>query len=157
VGSSVGNVGASAYAALVEWENYGRLAALAPGLADRIAVAEASAGALARYRAALDRLIAADQDPAAGMADSVRFVDAARARVAPSDWWEALAKWPYHWQPLVDVQRPVRRALDHNTPATGTAERLAAARGGSRPDRLTLGERRLAGEALGLRRLGALS
>lgn len=102
MGSSVGNVGASAYAALVEWENYGRLAALAPGLADRIAVAEASAGALARYRAALDRLIAADQDPAAGMADSVRFVDAARARVAPSTWWEALVV-AVVWVPLVDV------------------------------------------------------
>ena len=102
VSSSAGRAGASAYAALVEWENAGRLAGLAPGLADRIAVAEASAGALARYRAALDRLIAADQEPAAAMAAGVRFVDAARARVAPSTWWEALVVTVV-WVPLVDV------------------------------------------------------
>ena len=99
---SAGRAGASAYAALVEWENVGRLAGFAPGLADRIAVAEASAGALARYRAALDRLIAADQEPAAAMAAGVRFVDAARARVAPSTWWEALVVTVV-WVPLIDV------------------------------------------------------
>jgi hypothetical protein len=102
VTSSAGRAGASAYAALVEWENVGRLAALASGLADRIAVAESSAGALARYRAALDRLIAADQEPAAAMAAGVRFVDAARARVEPSTWWEALVT-AVVWVPLIDV------------------------------------------------------
>lgn len=99
---SAGRAGASAYAALVEWENVGRLAALAPGLADRIAVAESSAGALARYRAALDRLIEADQEPAAAMAAGVRFVDAARARVEPATWWEALVAVVV-WVPLIDV------------------------------------------------------
>ena len=99
---SAGRPGASAYAALVEWENFGRLAALAPGLADRIAVAEASVFALARYRAALARLIEADLDPAATMAGSVRFVDAARARVSPSTWWEALVV-AVAWVPMIDV------------------------------------------------------
>lgn len=99
---SAGRPGASAYAALVEWENFGRLAALAPGLGERIAVAEASVFALARYRAALARLIEADLDPAAAMAGSVRFVDAARARVNPSTWWEALVV-AVAWVPMIDV------------------------------------------------------
>jgi hypothetical protein len=115
----VGNAGASAYAALVEWENFGRLASLAPGLADRIAVAEASAAALGRYRAALGRLIAADQDPAAGMAGSVRFVDAARARVAPSTWWEALVV-AVVWVPLVETLGAVTGTGTGTRTVTGT-------------------------------------
>ncbi|HEV2634756.1 MAG TPA: ferritin-like fold-containing protein [Actinocrinis sp.] len=157
--------GASAYAALVEWENYGRLAGLAPGLADRIAVAEASAGALARYRAALDRLIAADQDPAAAMAASVRFVDGARARVAPSTWWEALVV-AVVWVPLVQVLAaaapPEASGADASAPEPGDS--AAAKRDGwavwrvrdaveadpALGARLALWGRRLGGEAIAL-------
>ena len=148
---SVGNVGASAYAALVEWENYGRLAALAPGLADRIAVADASAAALGRYRAALGRLIEADQDPAAGMAGSVRFVDAARARVAPSTWWEALVV-AVVWVPLVDV---LATGTDPAAPADRDGWAVWRLREAMEADpalaaRLVLWGRRLGGEAIAL-------
>ena len=148
---SVGNVGASAYAALVEWENYSRLAALAPGLADRIAVADASAAALGRYRAALGRLIEADQDPAAGMAGSVRFVDAARARVAPSTWWEALVV-AVVWVPLVDV---LATGTDPAAPADRDGWAVWRLREAMEADpvlgaRLVLWGRRLGGEAIAL-------
>jgi hypothetical protein len=151
VSGSVGNVGASAYAALVEWENYGRLAALAPGLADRIAVADASAAALGRYRAALGRLIEADQDPAAGMAGSVRFVDAARARVAPSTWWEALVV-AVVWVPLVDV---LATGTDPAAPADRDGWAVWRLREAMEADPalaalLVLWGRRLGGEAIAL-------
>jgi hypothetical protein len=84
---------AALYAALTEFERLAALAPLAPGLADRLAVAHAVDGRYRRLRGALDRLGIAGESPpdaAAAVEGPAAAVDDARRRTATADWWEGL-------------------------------------------------------------------
>ena len=134
--------GDAAYQALADFERWAALGASAAGLADRLAAADSAAAAHRRLAAG----------PAPSAPD--QRLDEAERRVRPGDWWEALAK-AYHWQRLSAQAYGVE--LDPE-PQRWAAERLAeASHRQAVADRLTLVERRLAGEALVLRHaLGAL-
>jgi hypothetical protein len=82
--------GAAAYAALAEFERLTALLPLAPGLADRMAVAEVIAQRYARYRELLERAGAAG-DPQPAMAAAAPAIEDALRRVESEDWWQALA------------------------------------------------------------------
>lgn len=82
--------GAAIYAALAELERLAALLPLAPGLADRMGVAEVIAQRHERYRELLGRFGEAD-DPQSAMAAAAPALDDARRRVESTDWWEALA------------------------------------------------------------------
>jgi hypothetical protein len=134
--------GAAGYQALADFERWAALGAGAGTFADRLAAADSAAAAHRRFAAGA---APAGPDPR---------LDEAERRVRPGDWWEALAK-AYHWQRLSAQAYGVE--LDPE-PQSWAAERLAeATRERTMADRLTLVERRLAGEALVLRHaLGAL-
>lgn len=129
--------GSAAYQALADLERWSALGPLAPTFADRLAAADSAA-------AAHGRLAGAERP---GGPDE-RLDDAER-RVAPADWWEALAK-AYHWQRL--TAQAYGAELDP-APNEWAGERLddACERDQALADRLALLERRLAGEALVLR------
>ncbi len=82
--------GAAIYAALAELERLAALLPLAPGLADRMGVAEVIAQRHERYRELLGRFGEAG-DPQSAMAAAAPALDDARRRVESTDWWEALA------------------------------------------------------------------
>lgn len=84
------SAGAAAYAALAEFERLTALLPLAPGLADRMAVAEVIAQRHERYRELLERFGGA-ADPQPGMLAAAPAIEDARRRVEPEDWWQALA------------------------------------------------------------------
>jgi len=129
--------GLAGYQALADFERWSALGPLAPGFAERLAAAGSAAAAHAR-------LVAAERPDG----PDERLDDAER-RVAPGDWWEALAK-AYHWQRL--TAQAYGTELDPG-PQEWAEERLdaACARDQALADRLALLERRLAGEALVLR------
>lgn len=128
--------GQAGYQALADFERWSALGPLAPGFAERLAAAGSAAAAYGRLAA--DRPDGPDE----------RLDDAER-RVAPGDWWEALAK-AYHWQRL--TAQAYGAELDPR-PQEWAEERLdeACERDQALADRLALLERRLAGEALVLR------
>jgi len=84
------SAGAAAYAALAEFERLTALLPLAPGLADRMAVAEVIAQRYARYRELLERAGGAG-DPQPAMTAAAPAIEDARRRVESEDWWQALA------------------------------------------------------------------
>ena len=128
--------GRAGYQALADFERWAALGAAAPALADRLAAARSAAAA---HRRLVDGPAPLDPD---------LRLDEAEHRVRPGDWWEALAR-AYHWQRLTAQAYGVE--LDPE-PQGWAAERLAeAAAERAVADRLTLVERRLAGEALVLR------
>ena len=134
--------GYAGYQALADYERWAALGAAAAAFADRLAAADSAAAAHGRLVGGATPI---GPDPR---------LDEAERRVRPADWWEALAK-AYHWQRLTALAYGVE--LDPE-PQRWAGERLAEA-AGEPPvaDRLALVERRLAGEALVLRRaLGAL-
>jgi len=87
--------GAAAYAALAELERLVALLPIAPGLADRMAVADVIAQRHGRYRELLGRFGEAGDvksaDAQSIMAAAAPALDDARRRVVAADWWEALA------------------------------------------------------------------
>ena len=84
-----GPLAAAAYAALTELERVNELAANAPGLAERRALADTAAWRYELYRAALARL--GDAEPVEAMAPAAAALDDARRRLRTVDWWEGLA------------------------------------------------------------------
>jgi len=84
-----GPLAAAAYAALTELERVNELAANAPGLAERRALADTAAWRYELYRAALARL--GDAEPVEAMAPAAAALDDARRRLRTADWWEGLA------------------------------------------------------------------
>jgi hypothetical protein len=135
--------GAAGYTALADFERWSALCARAPEFAQRLAAAGSAAAAHGRMSGA-ERPDGPDER-----------LDAAERRVEPTDWWEALAK-AYHWQRL--TAQAYGTQLDPQ-PQEWAEERLddACERDQALADRLTLLERRLAGEALVLRyQLGRL-
>ncbi len=81
---------AAVYAALAEFERLAALLPLAPGLADRMAVAEVIAKRHERYRDLLAR-VGSVEGERGGMTAVAAPIDDARRRVESTDWWEALA------------------------------------------------------------------
>ena len=81
---------AAVYAALAEFERLAALLPLAPGLADRMAVAEVIGKRHERYRDLLSRVGVAEGERG-GMTAVAAPIDDARRRVESTDWWEALA------------------------------------------------------------------
>lgn len=84
---------AALYAALTEFERLAALAPLAPGLADRIAVADAVDARYQRLRAELDRLGidgGVPPDLSAAADGAAKAIDDARRRTATADWWEGV-------------------------------------------------------------------
>jgi tRNA-(MS[2]IO[6]A)-hydroxylase (MiaE)-like len=81
---------AAVYAALAEFERLAELVPSAPGLDDRMALAEAMADRQSRYRSLLDAFGGADE-LMRGMTAAAPALDGARRRVESSDWWEGVA------------------------------------------------------------------
>lgn len=129
--------GQAGYQALADFERWSALCARAPGFGERLAAAGSASAAYRRLEAA-ERPDGPDER-----------LDEAEGRVEPADWWEALAK-AYHWQRL--TAQAYGAELDPQ-PQEWAQERLddACERDQALADRLTLLERRLAGEALVLR------
>lgn len=130
------------YQALADFERWAALGAASPDLAGRLAAAGSAAAA---YRRLEQGGLPEAADPR---------LDEAEQRVKAVDWLEALAK-AYHWQQLSAQAYGVQLDVE---PQRWAGERLAEAeREQPLADRLTLVERRLAGEALVLRHaLGTL-
>ena len=84
-----GPLAAAAYAALTELERVNELAANAPGLAERRALADTAAWRYELYQTALARLGGAE--PVEAMAPAAAALDDARRRLRTADWWEGLA------------------------------------------------------------------
>ena len=84
-----GPLAAAAYAALTELERVNELAANAPGLAERRALADTAAWRYELYQVALARLGGAE--PVEAMAPAAGALDDARRRLRTADWWEGLA------------------------------------------------------------------
>ncbi|HEU5332592.1 MAG TPA: ferritin-like fold-containing protein [Actinocrinis sp.] len=84
-----GPLAAAAYAALTELERVNELAANAPGLAERRALADTAAWRYELYQVALARLGGAE--PVEAMAPAAAALDDARRRLRTADWWEGLA------------------------------------------------------------------
>jgi tRNA-(MS[2]IO[6]A)-hydroxylase MiaE-like protein len=95
---------AAAYAALAELERVNGLLPTAPGLAERMELADAGARRYELYRAALARLeeVAPEGEPSDGavsegaapdgaMESAAGAIDEARRRTSSNDWWEGLA------------------------------------------------------------------
>jgi tRNA-(MS[2]IO[6]A)-hydroxylase MiaE-like protein len=164
---------AAAYAALVEIERLAALVASAPGLNDRITLAEMIAQRYARFRDLLQRYAALDASE--GMASAAPALDDARRRVESADWWEglavvalsapltdelfaALAGGDASSRPGSDGSGPAGPALDDVGPDSVTrwaADRLRAAIGEDPvlAARLMLWGRRLVGESIVLARV----
>ena len=164
---------AAAYAALVEIERLAALVASAPGLNDRITLAEMIAQRHARFRDVLQRYAA--HDASEGMASAAPALDDARRRVESADWWEglavvalsapltdelfaALAGGDVSSRPGSDGSGPAGPALDDAGPDSATrwaADRLRAAIGEDPvlAARLMLWGRRLVGESIVLARV----
>ena len=130
------------YQALADFERWAALGAASPDFADRLAAAGSAAAA---YRRLERGELPEAADPR---------LDEAERRVESADWLEALAK-AYYWQRLSAQAYGVQVDAE---PQRWAGDRLAEAeREQALADRLTLVERRLAGEALVVRHaLGTL-
>jgi hypothetical protein len=148
---------AGAYAALLEFERIARMIPNAPGLADRIALADAAAGRQIAFRAA-----AGPGEPAES---GYPQLDRAMRRTEPRDWWEALVT-AYLWPPLLrelfaadaadvayaDAADVADARAESGVDAAWAESRLRSAveQDQRLADRLLLWGRRLVGEAIAL-------
>jgi hypothetical protein len=141
---------AAVYAALTELERLAALIPAAPGLADRMAVADVISARHARYRELLDTF-GDVHDLRPEMAEAAPALDEARRRVATEEWWEGLAAAAL-CAPLTDEL--FSALLDHDDEPVEVvpwaSHRLRAALGGdpTLTARIALWGRRLIGEAI---------
>ena len=137
IGDGQTDPGPAGYQALADFERWSALGAVAPGFAERLAVADSAAAAHRRLTGA-----GRPQGPDPRL-------DEAEHRVRPGDWWESLAR-AYHWQRLtahaygLELDPEPQEWAEERLDAAGETDQVLA-------DRLALIERRLAGEALVLR------
>ena len=149
---------AAAYAALAEFERLAALPALAPSLADRMAVAEVIAQRHERYRELLGRLGPVDElEP--GMTAAAPPIDDARRRVESADWWEALtaaalcaALTDELFDALAGAQLDAPAATDTSQVWATERLRTALAEDSVLAARIAMWCRRLVGEAIVLAR-----
>lgn len=155
-------LGALAYGELAAFERLAEDAKLAPGLADKAALARMGAAEFHHFERLSQRLEEIGEDPAAAMEPFAAPLDEFHRMTAPSDWLEGLVKAYVGDAIAADFYREVAHRLDSDTRAlvlavlddTGyaafTVDKVRAAieadpRVGGR---LALWARRLMGEAL---------
>jgi len=143
---------AAAYAALAEFERLAALVPSAPGLIDRIAVADAVSERHARYRALLDALGSTD-GLEREMSAAAPALDDARRRVESDDWWEGVAAAAL-CAPLTDELFGALLGRDEDSDPTEIAQwagqrlRKAIDEDPVLAARIALWSRRLVGEAI---------
>ncbi|MEO3750233.1 ferritin-like fold-containing protein [Streptomyces sp. B6B3] len=155
-------LGALAYGELAAFERLAEDAKMAPGLADKAALARMAAAEFQHFEQLTERLRAIDEDPTVAMEPFAAPLDEFHAMTAPSDWLEGLVKAYVGDAIAADFYREVAVRLDSDTRGlvlrvlddTGhgsfAVEKVRAAieadpRAGGR---LALWARRLMGEAL---------
>ena len=155
-------LGALAYGELAAFERLADDAKLAPGLADKAALARMAAAELHHFEQLTDRLREIDEEPTAAMEPFAAALEEFHRMTAPSDWLEGLVKAYVGDAIAADFYREVASRLDSDTRslvlrvlddtghATFAVEKVRSAieddpRVGGR---LALWARRLMGEAL---------
>ncbi|PYC63044.1 tRNA 2-methylthio-N6-isopentenyl adenosine(37) hydroxylase MiaE-like protein [Streptomyces tateyamensis] len=156
-------LGALAYGELSAFERLADDAKLAPGLADKAALARMAAAEFQHYQLLHDRLAEIGADPTEAMTPFVEPLESFHRVTAPSDWLEGLVKAYVGDSIATDFYREVAVRLDDDTRDlvlrvmgdTGHAEfavdkvRQAITENPRVGGRLALWGRRLMGEALG--------
>jgi hypothetical protein len=108
-------LGALAYGELAAFERLAEDAKLAPGLADKAALARMAAAEFHHFEQLAARLTGIDEDPAAAMEPFAGPLDEFHRMTAPSDWLEGLVKAYVGDAIAADFYREVAHRLDTDT------------------------------------------